>query len=125
MALLGIGLVAGGFIGWAVQNWDDAKAFIANRKYNKILADFQERVPQEKLESFAGKLSDQLASTHPASQKALSGRLRTIQKMLTSFPDQEQGAQKLGWHLQRLQGEMRRAEQFVKKSNKGYNKRRR
>lgn len=120
VAMLGMGLVIAGFIGWAVQNWDQAKDFIQNRKYDKILADFQKNMPQETIKSFAEKLSNKLQSSHPASQKALAGRLNTINRLLTSIPTQEEGEIKLGFHLKRLQGEMRRAKQFVNKSNRGY-----
>ena len=74
------------------------------------------------MKSYADKLEAKLVSTHPSSQKALAGRLKSIEAKLSGVPNAENLAG-LKRQIELLRGEMRRAEQFVSKSNKGVKQR--
>lgn len=123
LASMAFDLAAGGFIGWAaVTAWPKVKEYFERRQYGNILADFEANVSPESMKMYADKLEAKLVSTHPSSRKALAGRLKSIEAKLNAVPDAEtfHGIKR---QIELLRGEMRRAEQFIKKSNTGHDRR--
>ena len=97
------------------------------RKSNQLAQEFRrfkDKMDDETVEKWLAELTSKIKSTHPATNKAKTGRTDSIRKIITAVKNAK-SEDDFQNKMQRLQGQLKSLQKFIKSSNSGVEARKR